>query len=70
MKPELYVVLMRNDQNEKCAVLFLADNPTDAQYKAKRYANKINGVIIGAYHAPDVNDILIMKDNRRTKKGN
>ena len=70
MKKELYAVLMRNDLNEKCAVLFIDDNPTDAQDKAKRYAKQLNGVIEGAYHAPDVNDILVLKGNRRPKKGN
>lgn len=69
MKPELYAVMMRNDLNEKCAVLFLSDNPTDAQYKAKQYAKKLNGEIIEAYHAPDVNDIDIQVVNRRPKKG-
>lgn len=50
---------MRNELNEKCAVLFLSDNPIDAQRKAERYAEQLNGRIIKAYRAPDIDDILI-----------
>ena len=70
MKPELYAVLMRNDLNEKCAVLFLSNDPTDAQDKAKQYAKQLNGVIERAYHVPDVHDIQIVTGKGRPKEGN
>lgn len=70
MKQELYAILLRNDRNEKCAVLFLGNDPTDAQDKAKRYAEQLNGTIVGAYHAPDVHDIQIITGKGRPKEGN
>lgn len=70
MKQELYAVLMRNDLNEKCAVLFLSDNLTDAQNKAMRYAKQINGTIVKYYHVPDVHDIQIVTGKGRPKEGN
>lgn len=69
MELELYAVMMRNDLNEKCAVLFLDNDPTDAEYKAKRYAKQLNAIVERAYRSPDINDILVMKTNRRTKEG-
>lgn len=70
MKQELYAILLRNDRNEKCAVLFTDDNVTDAREKAKRYAEQLNGDIVGAYHAPDVHDIEIVTGKGRPKEGN
>lgn len=70
MEQELYAAMMRNDRNEKIAVIFLSDNPTDAQDKAKTYAKQLNGVIERAYHVPDINGITIVKTTKRPKEGN
>ena len=70
MKKELYAIMLRNEHNEKCAVLFTDDNPTNAQDKAKRYAEQLNGTIVGAYHSPDVHDIQIVTGKGRPTEGN
>lgn len=70
MKPELYVAMMHNSLYEMLCVSFLGDNLTDAEDKAKRYAEQLNGTIVGAYHAPDVHDIQIITGKGRPKEGN
>lgn len=70
MKPELYVAMMHNSLYEMLCVSFLGDNLTDAEDKAKRYAEQLNGTIVGAYHAPDVHDIQIVTGKGRPKEGN
>lgn len=70
MKPELYVAIMNNSLYEMLCVSFLGDNLTDAEDKAKRYAEQLNGTIVGAYHAPDVHDIQIITGKGRPKEGN
>lgn len=70
MKQELYAIMLRNDHNEKCCVLFTDDDPTNAQDKAKRYAEQLNGTIVKAYHAPDVHDIQIVTAKGRPKEWN
>ena len=70
MKPELYVAIMNNSLYEMLCVSFLGYYLTDAEDKAKRYAEQLNGTIVGAYHAPDVHDIQIITGKGRPKEGN
>ena len=70
MEQELYMIMLRNDRNEKCAVLFTDNNPTNAEDKARRYAEQLNGTIVKAYHVPDVHDLKIVTGKGRPKEGN
>lgn len=70
MKPELYVAMMHNEQKEMVCVSFLETDTDKAEERAKRYAEQLNGTIVGAYHVPDVHDIQIITGKGRPKEGN
>ena len=70
MKPELYVAMMHNSLYEMLCVSFLGDNLTDAEDKAKRYAEQLKAIIVKFDRVPDNGGMTITMAIRRPDKQN
>ena len=70
MKPELYVAIMNNSLYEMLCVSFLGDNLTDAEDKAKRYAEQLKAIIVKFERVPDNGGMTVTIANKRPKKQN
>lgn len=64
------MAMMYTSLDEALCVSFLDDDPTDAQDKAKRYAQRLNATIVKFDRVPDVGGMTLTMANKRPKKGN